>query len=261
MLRRLWVLVLCGASSGCALGFGAIPNTRSPVGASRSTEQRVVGGGPGYVTVETYSGPGLNEGFHLPIGLSGGMQPSFTVLFPHGTESSPKEAVASVGWVAHADLYVPITGWSSDGELSVGSELPPLGLTLQYQYGYMDGDYAGGFGLGARHHGVLGYFGIGLGPIGLELGGGGLFGGTVGLGGRGNVLSDSAFSLAQSSAAGFRTSARFTLFISGGGFLQMKTAVRLETGYQHLFAATTAPGLPLSYGGFNAGFELVISFF
>jgi hypothetical protein len=252
--------VLCGASSGCALGFGAIPNATSPAGASRSTEMSIVGSGPGYVILQEYSGPALGEGFNLPIGVSGGVQPSLTVLLPVATESSPRQAVASVGWIAHADLYVPLTGWNgSEGVFA--SKGPNLGITLQYQQGFMDGDYVGGFGLGSRHHGVLGYLGIGLGPIGIELGGGGLFEGRVGVGGRGNVLNDTAFTFAQSPASGFRTSARFTLFISGGGFLQMKTALRLETGYQHLFAASTAPGLPLSLGGFNAGFELVISFF
>ena len=110
MLRRLSIGLLLGALSGCALGFGAVPNATSPAGASASTEGRIVGGGPGYVLVQEYSGPALGEGFNLPVGVSGGVQPSLTVLIPEATQSSPRQAVTSVGWIAHADLYVPISG-------------------------------------------------------------------------------------------------------------------------------------------------------
>ena len=256
--RLVPLLGLLFVSSGCALGFGRLGNVSSPVGASQATESRVVGTTVDgtHLLVQDYAGASLDEGFHLPVGLSGGVMPTFTVTMPGSSPSFAGEGGVGLGWVAHGDLFVPLTGWSDDADDSVG-----LGVTLQYQFRYQTLDYLGGFGLGSRQHGVMGYFGIDLGPVGVELGAGGLFGGLVGVGGRGDVLSDGAFTYASAPASGLRTAVRGTLFISGGGFLQMKTGVRLEAGYQHLWAAAPPPGVPPRVGSFSLGAELVFSFF
>lgn len=250
MIRHLALVVCFGALSSCALGVGAIPNVSSTVGASRATEQEVVGSGPGYILVRAVSGKALNEGFHLPIGLSAGMMPSLTIFLPGGGPSSPLQATTSVGWTAHADLYIPVP-------LERG---PTLGVTLQYLNDSMSGRWAGDFELSSRSHGVMGFVGVGLGPIGLELGGGGLFLGKAGVGDVGNILADDR-SLISSDASGFRAALRATLFISGGGDLQMKTAVRLQAGYQHLFTATQIPAVSPGVGGLHFGFDLMLSFF
>lgn len=224
------------------------------MGPSRATEQRVVGGGPGFVLVESYQGLALGEGFNLPIGVSGGMLPTVSFVTPEGTDTSPQQGGPRLGWTLHGDLFLPGFRLTKDG--------PTLGLTLQYQYGYKDLEYAGGFGLGSRQHGVLGFLGVDFGGLGLELGAGGLFDGAVGVGARGNVADDRAFSFGQAPTGGFRTATRATLFISGGGYLQMKTAIRLEAGYQRVQTLSTPPpGVPLALRAFDVGGELVITFF
>lgn len=237
---------------GCALGLGAVPNVGGPLGADYATETRIARTEFGYAYLETYRGKSLGDGPNLPFGVSGGVMPSVMVLFPAGNPSAPTATSTGLGLTAHGDLYVPMP-FNINGT--------GLGLTVQYQYGYVDAAYLGGYVVGARQHGVMGFLGTGFGPVGFELGAGGLFAGQAGVGVGGNFLDDSAFSLGSADTAGVRTALRTTLFFSGGGVLQLKSAVRVELGYQALFAAQRVQGVPMTLGAFNAGFEFLFSIF